>query len=90
MGKSRTCGASCHNAQKPACVCWCAGMFHGAEGAAARDAFAEAFGELNEDPTQKPLLPGALDRLKLALEQRAETLGALHVREPYHRWTAFE
>lgn len=64
-------------------------MFHGDKGREAREAFQDAFGDdsLNTDPTQKPLMPAALDRLKLALEHRAEELGALAVREPYHRWT---
>jgi hypothetical protein len=46
VGSSRTCGARCHNAKEPDCDCWCAGLFHGESGAAARNAFVEAFGEL--------------------------------------------
>jgi hypothetical protein len=85
-GKTRVCGKPCHTAKKPACVCWCAGMFHGAAGAEAREAFQEAYGPtLNEDPTQRPL--ASLDNLRAALERRADELGALHVREPWHRWT---
>jgi len=73
---------------RSACAGVC-GMFHGDGGAEARDAFAEAFGEkLNADPEQKPL--AGLDRLRGALERRAEDLGSLHVREPYHRWTFTE
>jgi hypothetical protein len=46
VGKTRTCGPRCHNAKEPQCDCWCSGLFHGAAGAAARDAFAAAFGEV--------------------------------------------
>jgi len=88
-GSVRTCGKPCHKAKHPKCVCWCGGIFHGEAGADARDAFVEAFGDkLNEDPEQKPLM--GLERLRGALIARAEDLGALHVREPYHRWAFAE
>lgn len=89
MGDVRTCGKPCHNARRPTCVCWCCGMFHGEAGREARDAFVDAFGCLNEDPSPAPrqsLLGTA--RLKIALERRAGELGSLHVREPWHRWVA--
>jgi len=44
MGTSRTCGPRCHNAKQPECDCWCGGLFHGAAGAAARQAFVREFG----------------------------------------------
>jgi hypothetical protein len=89
MGDVRVCGKPCHNAKHAKCVCWCCGMFHGKPGEDARDAFAEAFGEkFNADPEQKPML--GLDRLRGALERRADELGSLHVREPYHRWAFAE
>jgi hypothetical protein len=43
-GKVRVCDGKCHNAKKPDCDCWCGGMFHGARGSAARDAFKQAWG----------------------------------------------
>ncbi len=46
MGKKRTCDSRCHEAREPACRCWCGGLFHGAKGKAAREAFAETFTEL--------------------------------------------
>lgn len=46
MGTTRTCGPRCHNAKEPECDCWCCGLFHGAAGAAAREAFAKSFGEV--------------------------------------------
>jgi len=45
VGRSRVCGKHCHEAKEPECDCWCSGLFHGAAGGAARDAFARVFGE---------------------------------------------
>jgi hypothetical protein len=45
VGTTRTCGPRCHNAKEPECDCWCAGLFHGATGKAAREAFAKEYGE---------------------------------------------
>lgn len=84
MGRVRVCGAACHGAREPKCVCWCNGMMHGPGGAEVREAFEEAFGERFTDPEQKPI--AGTERLRVALEHRAEELGSLHVREPYHRW----
>lgn len=50
MGKVRVCGATCHKAKRPKCRCWCGGLFHGAGGQEARDAFAQEFG-VDELPT---------------------------------------
>lgn len=44
MGRVRICGARCHGARKPKCVCWCGGLFHGQRGQRAREVFAEEFG----------------------------------------------
>lgn len=46
MGQHRTCDARCHNATGPACACWCAGLFHGAGGQAARETFRETYNDL--------------------------------------------
>ena len=46
MGRSRTCGKVCHEAKQAKCECWCGGLFHGAAGEAARQAFAQVVGEL--------------------------------------------
>jgi hypothetical protein len=43
VGKTRVCGKRCHTARRAECRCWCGGLFHGAAGREARDAFAEAF-----------------------------------------------
>lgn len=55
MGTSRTCGPRCHNASGAACDCWCRGLFHGAAGKAAREAFAAAAGELPAEEGQGTL-----------------------------------
>lgn len=39
--KTRVCGARCHNAKRAKCGCWCGGLFHGAAGQEAREAFRE-------------------------------------------------
>jgi len=44
MGSRRVCGLRCHCAQRPKCVCWCGGIFHGAAGELAREAFAAEYG----------------------------------------------
>ena len=44
MGHVKTCDGRCHNAKKPRCHCWCAGVFHGAAGEHAREAFRRALG----------------------------------------------
>lgn len=56
--KHRRCDERCHHARGAICNCWCGGLFHGARGAAAREAFAEVYGELpEEDPAEaEPLL----------------------------------
>ncbi|MDD5700406.1 MAG: hypothetical protein PHU23_00020 [Dehalococcoidales bacterium] len=36
--KIRLCDKRCHQARKPKCNCWCGGAFHGAAGAANRQA----------------------------------------------------
>lgn len=45
MGKVRTCGKRCQEAELPECDCWCGGLFHGEGGKSAREAFAETFAE---------------------------------------------
>ena len=40
---TRVCGKRCHHARRPACRCWCGGLFHGAAGESARDEFRQAF-----------------------------------------------
>lgn len=45
MGTVRTCGSRCHSAKSERCVCWCGGLFHGAAGDAARQAFRDRFQE---------------------------------------------
>jgi hypothetical protein len=35
MGKVRRCDKRCHQAKGSRCGCWCAGFFHGADGAGA-------------------------------------------------------
>lgn len=45
----RTCDARCHDAQGAKCACWCGGLFHGAAGKAARQAFAAEFGAVVAD-----------------------------------------
>lgn len=58
--KHRRCDDRCHYARGPICNCWCGGVFHGARGAAAREAFIEAYGELLEDDPNEvePLFRG--------------------------------
>lgn len=46
MGKVRRCSSRCHNAKKPRCRCWCEGAFHGAGGAANREALAQGITDL--------------------------------------------
>lgn len=41
----RRCDGRCHNAKGTKCTCWCGGAFHGANGAANREALAR--GELH-------------------------------------------
>lgn len=43
MGKTRVCGATCHTAKGGTCRYWCGGVFHGAAGQVAREAFAREF-----------------------------------------------
>lgn len=63
MGSVRTCDARCHEATALRCACWCGGLFHGARGQAARDAFVAEYGSLpreDEDfksATAQPALP---------------------------------
>lgn len=64
MGESRSCDARCHNAKGPHCACWCGGLFHGAAGKAAREAFVDAFNETPKSPEQFDSLttsPGLFD-----------------------------
>jgi len=42
--KHRRCDKRCHAAQRVRCGCWCGGLFHGERGAAAREAFVQAYG----------------------------------------------
>lgn len=61
MSTSRRCDARCHHAKREKCDCWCGGLFHGAKGAAAREAFAEVWGEEVppvEPSTTEPLFNG--------------------------------
>jgi len=44
MGRVRVCGKVCHKAKCDKCTCWCGGLFHGAKGNLAREAFKEEFG----------------------------------------------
>ena len=50
MGTVRVCGKTCHAAKRAKCRCWCGGLFHGAAGKEARDAFAREFA-VDELPT---------------------------------------
>lgn len=64
MGDVRSCDARCHNAKGTHCTCWCGGLFHGRQGAAARQAFAEAFNEMPSSLEQFDALttsPGLFD-----------------------------
>lgn len=45
MSSHRRCDAQCHDAKHEKCECWCGGLFHGAKGEAARQAFRDAFGD---------------------------------------------
>ena len=78
MSKSRSCGPRCHNAKSPPCACWCGGLFHGAEGKSAREAFVLEYGG-DEVPAHED--EGSLfwDRaIAAAREARArDELGAL-------------
>lgn len=42
--KHRRCDKRCHDAKRVRCGCWCGGLFHGAAGEAAREAFVAAYG----------------------------------------------
>lgn len=67
-GKVRVCDRRCHGAKKPDCDCWCGGMFHGAKGAAAREAFRQTWGEeipREGEPQQLPL--GGVERWRAAM-----------------------
>lgn len=61
MGKVRTCDKRCHNAEKPACDCWCGGKFHGAGGEAAREEFRQKYGR--EPEIIRPEVVGDQGRL---------------------------
>lgn len=68
MGSVRGCDARCHEAKHARCECWCGGLFHGAAGAAAREAFREVFGEEipeKGEPAQPELFQSA-DRFSRA------------------------
>jgi hypothetical protein len=43
VGKTRVCGKRCHAAKCAKCRCWCGGLFHGAAGLQAREAFKAEF-----------------------------------------------
>jgi hypothetical protein len=45
MGSASVCDGRCHSARGNRCTCWCAGLFHGGPGAAAREAFSRVWGE---------------------------------------------
>lgn len=49
MGSLRSCDGRCHKAKGAACSCWCGGVFHGAGGESAREAFRESFTEIPTD-----------------------------------------
>lgn len=65
MGDLRSCDGRCHQAKKEQCSCWCGGVFHGARGQEARDAFRETFNaappadEVEADQMQLPAGGGA-------------------------------
>jgi hypothetical protein len=50
VGKVRVCGQTCHTARRPRCLCWCGGVFHGAHGVEAREAFRREF-KVDDVPT---------------------------------------
>jgi hypothetical protein len=54
VSKHRRCDARCHDAERVRCSCWCGGLFHGAEGQRARDAFVASYG--NAIPARSPEL----------------------------------
>jgi hypothetical protein len=91
MGTVRSCDARCHKARGPACSCWCGGVFHGAGGESARDAFVKEFGaepadektfEKITDPDLWGTKAGARDRWRSAVQaavaaRRAQAAEAL-------------
>jgi hypothetical protein len=54
MGRIRRCDNRCHQARRPKCRCFCGGAFHGAAGAANRQALQDgATGLLEEHGFEK-------------------------------------
>ena len=52
--KHRRCDARCHDAARQKCACWCGGIFHGAAGRRARQAFVDTYGR--DIPAESPEL----------------------------------
>jgi len=74
VSKSRRCDARCHNAKRGACSCWCGGLFHGADGKRAREAFREAWGEIPETEFGgEPLFAGTKWTRALELASKARS-----------------
>lgn len=60
----RICGLSCHHARRAKCNCWCDGLFHGKQGAAARKVFIKAFGFIPAQPRDSSAFHAALQLAK--------------------------
>ncbi len=50
----RVCGKQCHKAKGTKCRCWCLSLYHGADGAANREAVAHGYTDASEAPGFNP------------------------------------
>lgn len=69
MGKVRVCASACHAARSAVCACWCGGLFHGARGLDAREAFRCEF-EVDEVPTTESAFFDTCGQLEFWGEER--------------------
>jgi hypothetical protein len=67
-GPLRVCDSSCHEAKFDDCNCWCGGLFHGSKGEAAREAFADIFGDYPSYEFGLPAFHMAMAAAKAASE----------------------
>lgn len=96
MGTVRTCDSRCHDANGPACACWCGGLFHGATGAAARDAFVAEYKALptteigfQETTGQGSLFGGDVGKWAGALAAARKAMVAIRAAEARERSADF-
>lgn len=75
MSTFRKCDSRCHTAKRKVCQCWCGGVFHGAGGQAARDAFVAEYLKLPStqeefDKRTEPMFPELADNPRASTGDR--------------------